>query len=122
MNRALAITPGEPAGIGPDLVVKIAQQPWPRPLVAIADPELLQARALVGAEQVAQLLAANRWVEEIYPNATLDRVADGTARTDERSGVAKRLAEAVESWLSGALAVGSAEYSRNRAATSVPFV
>lgn len=41
----LALTPGEPAGIGPDLVARIAQQAWPRPLVAIADPELLQARA-----------------------------------------------------------------------------
>jgi len=45
MTRALALTPGEPAGIGPDLVVQIAQQAWPRPLVAIADPRLLRQRA-----------------------------------------------------------------------------
>lgn len=47
MNAApgLALTPGEPAGIGPDLVIRIAQQQWPRPLVAIADPELLGERA-----------------------------------------------------------------------------
>ncbi len=43
--QAIALTPGEPAGIGPDLVARIAQQQWARPLVAIADPELLQARA-----------------------------------------------------------------------------
>lgn len=42
---ALALTPGEPAGIGPDLVVQIAQQHWPRPLVTIADPRLLRERA-----------------------------------------------------------------------------
>lgn len=41
----LAITPGEPAGIGPDLVVQLAQQPQPHELVIYADPELLKARA-----------------------------------------------------------------------------
>lgn len=41
----LAITPGEPAGIGPDLVVTLAQQNFPAELVAIADPSLLTQRA-----------------------------------------------------------------------------
>lgn len=41
----LAFTPGEPAGIGPDLAVRIAQRAQPAELVAIADPELLEARA-----------------------------------------------------------------------------
>lgn len=41
----LALTPGEPAGIGPDLTVLLAQQDLPFDCVAIADPELLQARA-----------------------------------------------------------------------------
>lgn len=41
----LAITPGEPAGIGPDLIVQLVQQPQPCELVAYADPELLLARA-----------------------------------------------------------------------------
>ena len=41
----IAITPGEPAGIGPDLVLKIAQQEWPAQLIALADMELLQQRA-----------------------------------------------------------------------------
>jgi 4-hydroxythreonine-4-phosphate dehydrogenase len=44
-QAALVITPGEPAGIGPDLSVQIAQQAWPVPLVAIADPQLLSSRA-----------------------------------------------------------------------------
>ena len=34
--RRIAITPGEPAGIGPDLVITLAQQPHDTPLVAIA--------------------------------------------------------------------------------------
>lgn len=41
----IAITTGEPAGIGPDLVVQLAQRPYPAQLIAIADPELLAERA-----------------------------------------------------------------------------
>lgn len=41
----LAITPGEPAGIGPDITVQIAQQPQQAALVVVADPQLLQQRA-----------------------------------------------------------------------------
>jgi 4-hydroxythreonine-4-phosphate dehydrogenase len=47
MNKILrlAITPGEPAGIGPDLVLTLAQQPHAHELIAIADPSLLASRA-----------------------------------------------------------------------------
>jgi 4-hydroxythreonine-4-phosphate dehydrogenase len=41
----IAVTPGEPAGIGPDLVIALAQEPQTHEVVAIADPELLLARA-----------------------------------------------------------------------------
>lgn len=41
----IAITLGEPAGIGPDLVVRLAQLPHNDELVAIADPQLLTERA-----------------------------------------------------------------------------
>lgn len=41
----IALTPGEPSGIGPDLVVQIAQQDLPIELVVIADKNLLQQRA-----------------------------------------------------------------------------
>ena len=41
----LAITPGEPAGIGPDIVLTLAQQPIPAKLVVFADPSLLLQRA-----------------------------------------------------------------------------
>ncbi len=40
-----AITPGEPAGIGPDLVIQLAQQAHAHELVCIADPKMLQQRA-----------------------------------------------------------------------------
>ncbi|MBA1330595.1 4-hydroxythreonine-4-phosphate dehydrogenase, partial [Candidatus Endoriftia persephone str. Guaymas] len=45
MLPRIALTPGEPAGIGPDLCVMLAQQPMAGQLVAVADPQLLQRRA-----------------------------------------------------------------------------
>lgn len=41
----LAVTAGEPAGIGPDLCVALAQTPFASKLVVIADPALLAERA-----------------------------------------------------------------------------
>lgn len=41
----IAVTPGEPAGIGPDLCVMLAQRAHPAELVAVADPALLLQRA-----------------------------------------------------------------------------
>lgn len=41
----IAITPGEPAGVGPDLCVQLLQQAIPADCVVIADPDLLQQRA-----------------------------------------------------------------------------
>jgi len=39
------LTPGEPAGIGPDLVLAVARRRLPAEIVAVADPALLQERA-----------------------------------------------------------------------------
>lgn len=41
----LAITAGEPAGIGPDLCVQIAQKNWDYQIVVVADKQLLLERA-----------------------------------------------------------------------------
>lgn len=45
MNTPLALTPGEPAGIGPDLVVMLARERRATPWVCIGDPALMAARA-----------------------------------------------------------------------------
>ena len=45
MTHAIALTPGEPAGIGPDITVQIAQRAQAEPIVVYADPALLLARA-----------------------------------------------------------------------------
>jgi 4-hydroxythreonine-4-phosphate dehydrogenase len=42
----IVLTPGEPAGIGPDLVIQLAQKQHPAAeLIAVCDPELLRTRA-----------------------------------------------------------------------------
>lgn len=44
-NQRVVITPGEPAGIGPDVTLQLAQRDWPVELVVCADPALLLDRA-----------------------------------------------------------------------------
>ena len=43
--KRFALTPGEPAGIGPDLCLLLATQPQPYPLIAITNRDLLYERA-----------------------------------------------------------------------------
>lgn len=45
MSYRLALTVGEPSGIGPDLTVMLAQKKHDQQIVAICDPELLTRRA-----------------------------------------------------------------------------
>lgn len=45
-TRRLALTAGEPAGIGPDLCIQLAQRPQHCQIVVIADPALLEQRAV----------------------------------------------------------------------------
>jgi 4-hydroxythreonine-4-phosphate dehydrogenase len=41
----IALTPGEPAGIGPDLCIQLAQMSLPCEIIVIASPQLLEQRA-----------------------------------------------------------------------------
>jgi 4-hydroxythreonine-4-phosphate dehydrogenase len=43
--RRIALTSGEPAGIGPDLSLQISQHPCASQIITIGDPEVLRARA-----------------------------------------------------------------------------
>jgi len=44
-KKRIIITTGEPAGIGPDITLQLAQQAIPAQIVALADPNLLAQRA-----------------------------------------------------------------------------
>jgi 4-hydroxythreonine-4-phosphate dehydrogenase len=45
VSRAIAVTSGEPAGIGPDICLRLAEREWPARLVVLGDRDLLAARA-----------------------------------------------------------------------------
>ncbi len=48
----IAITLGEPAGVGPELILELARQPWPAELVIFGDPRLLASRARALGRQI----------------------------------------------------------------------
>ena len=45
MTLNLALTPGEPSGVGPDLLIQLVQQKQQQQIIAFADPDMLAARA-----------------------------------------------------------------------------
>lgn len=69
-TKRLVVTPGEPAGVGPDLVLALAQQAWPVELVVCADPAFLLERA--------QILGLNIELREHQPDAAPQPQAEGT--------------------------------------------
>ena len=44
-SPVIAVTSGEPAGIGPDLCLRLAERTWPAQLVVLGDRDLLATRA-----------------------------------------------------------------------------
>ncbi|WP_444883640.1 4-hydroxythreonine-4-phosphate dehydrogenase PdxA [Microbulbifer sp. PSTR4-B] len=56
MIPRIALTPGEPAGIGPEICVKLSQHGSPAQLITIADPSLLE-RAAKKLELPLQLIS-----------------------------------------------------------------
>lgn len=60
MPLKIAITPGDPAGIGPDVLVQAAQYSRTAALVAFADPDLLKQRA--------KLLGLSLTIQEWQPS------------------------------------------------------
>lgn len=67
--NTIVLTSGEPAGIGPDILVYLAQKEWPVRLVACVDPLLLKDRAkILGLELNLCLFNLN---SKIQPKKTL---------------------------------------------------
>ena len=106
----IALTPGEPAGIGPDLVVMLAQSPRSAPLIAVADPQLLSERAealnlpltllnCMADEQVRVPLEAG--VLAVHPIDMSVPCQAGRLDTDNAGYVLKCLDEAVAGCLQG---------------------
>lgn len=83
--QRLAITPGEPAGIGPDILVKAAQREHKDQLIAIADQNLLQDRAQkIGVELSLTPWQPDQPIKPHQPNHLW--VAPVTAAGNVKSG------------------------------------
>ena len=62
----IGITPGDPAGIGPDILIQLAQRAQSAELVAIGDPELLHRRAqLLGLPLSLSTFESNRGLSQV---------------------------------------------------------
>ncbi|CNI55150.1 4-hydroxythreonine-4-phosphate dehydrogenase PdxA [Yersinia mollaretii] len=131
-NKRIVITPGEPAGVGPDLVVALAQQDWPVELVVCADPALLLARAnqlnlplqLREYQPDQPALAQQAGTLTILPVKTAAEVTAGQLDVNNSHYVVETLAKACDGAISGefaALVTGPVQKSIINDA-GIPFI
>jgi len=108
----VVITPGEPAGIGPDLVIALAQRDWPVELVVCASAELLLERAsLLGLPLSLTPLTTDKPASPqragsltILPVALREQVIAGQLNVNNSAYVVETLARACDGCLSGEFA------------------
>ena len=104
----IALTTGEPAGIGPDLALAAAMQDWPCQLILLGDPDLLQERAQqlgysvqLRAYQADQDLAHQAGQVTYWPARLAHPVISGRLDTANAGYVLQLLDRACDGCLSG---------------------
>lgn len=107
----IILTTGEPAGIGPDLALAIAQRDWPCELIVAGDPSLLEQRAQrLGIElrirdYRREVTQAHRvGTVTVLPLATAQPVHPGTLDATNARYVLDLLDRACDGCLSGEFA------------------
>jgi len=112
-NKTLVITPGEPAGIGPDLLLQLASEGGNGDWLLVADPELLAQRATelklkirlqeVTEEEVkdARLPAIEPGCLRIWPVALRAAVTPGKLNPANAAYVLETLEKATDACLQG---------------------
>ncbi|UGB03141.1 4-hydroxythreonine-4-phosphate dehydrogenase PdxA [Leclercia sp. G3L] len=111
-QHRVVITPGEPAGIGPDLVVQLAQRSWPVELVICADASVLEARAkllnlpltLLPYQAENTPLPQQAGTLTLMPVPLCTPVVPGQLSTENGHYVVETLARACDGCLSGEFA------------------
>ena len=130
MTARIAITTGEPAGIGPELVVRLAQRPRSAHWIAIGDPALFDERAAALGVPLT-VLPADGPCDAADAPGTL-RVAPVRLRAPARAGVldpanAPYVLETLDAAVDGCLAarydamVTAPVHKAVIAGTGVPF-
>ncbi|MEJ2088326.1 MAG: 4-hydroxythreonine-4-phosphate dehydrogenase PdxA, partial [Gammaproteobacteria bacterium] len=104
MQARLAITPGEPAGIGPELVVRLAQEDRATEWVVFADPDLLaRAAARAGLKLVIDLESGSPTTAggrlTVSPVALAAQETPGTLDTANATYVVETLSQAADACL-----------------------
>lgn len=105
----IALTPGEPAGIGPDIVLQTIDQFTDACLIVIADPDCLQQRAQqLGFDTNLPLLDTKKWNPEtlkpgayILPVELNTPVKTGILNRDNAAYVLKTLDLAIDGCMRG---------------------
>ncbi len=100
----LIITPGEPAGIGPDICLRLAQQDMRAELLFIVDPDVLQQRAnRLGVEiQIETIHNPDRFLTSesgalhVHPIKCTGRVTPGELNMENAHYVIRTLDTAIE--------------------------
>lgn len=108
----IALTPGEPAGIGPDLAIKLAQHAQTHEIVAIADPQLLQQRAqamglpvrLREINPMEKPVASQAGELAVFPVALAEDVIPGTLNSRNANYILKTLDAAIAGCVDGTFA------------------
>lgn len=111
-TQRVVITPGEPAGIGPDLVVQLAQREWPVELVVCADATLLTNRAaMLGLPLTLRPYSPNSPAQPqtagtltLLPVALRESVTAGQLAVENGHYVVETLARACDGCLNGEFA------------------
>jgi 4-hydroxythreonine-4-phosphate dehydrogenase len=107
----IAISAGEPAGIGPDVVLAAAQRDWPAELVVIADRQMLESRAaLLGLDvrlvdyDPGVVCASGTGTLSLLHTPLDSEPRPGIADTRNAAGVLAALKRATEGCLNGEFA------------------
>ena len=86
-SSRLLVTSGEPAGIGPDLIIKLQQMDHNYNLTVIGDPDLLKKRAeLLSIPIDIEIISEKNTSNEIIDNKSL-KVLPVKLNTDSKPGV-----------------------------------
>ncbi len=106
MPLPLALTPGEPAGIGPDITVSWAQRARDFDVVAFADPDMLRQRALhlglaLRIESDLDRVARNAGALTVVPIEAHAPVRPGVLDTANAGYVIETLTAATDACLEG---------------------
>ncbi|MDC8830031.1 4-hydroxythreonine-4-phosphate dehydrogenase PdxA [Alteromonas gilva] len=104
----IAVTPGEPAGVGPDLIIELAQQQWSAQLVIFADENMMleRANALNYPLKLTPYVCGENRIQEkgelfIQPIPVSSPVVPGVLNSDNGHYVVETLRQACQANIEG---------------------